>query len=920
MVSLKQLFEWFTTGKFPTEAQFAEQFKSFWHKSERIPQTQVLGLNEALDDKATKKELANATTNNKGIFSTDALLKSAYPPATNRKDFYAFIGTQNPFRKWEVRADAGQWIDTGQDMDIADIDLAEYATITNLEGNKVVYAPGGRISKVLDFGIGTKVLNPVNPTKNNAPGTISYNATTNVATFAPSDKLNLIGYTSLDNAQYGQIVVLAQAHIQWVIGLDNDNNSYLIDPTENLTIMRISSGGKQVAAWNISAANFTKTSPKRYIMVGDTIKIYSLEDGEYALLYTLNAADYGITRPAFGANDHGLWNSRTSIILNNVTRSFAKNSGWSIERNTMPMAINGGSLVITDEYPYIGNAGYTGRIFDVSRESGNFDLTLEKSLPLIDENYRSANMFISVTESLPINSGWSEWKPIPDIYLKKNTNFSPDGVLSPNNDLDCVAAMPISQNKLVKFRADHSWVGVIHLHAGLKRVRHYTTDDGIEHQVDRRGQEDHVYLFTRGSEYATGVPGGINITNSIQYSELVASEFVYNNKLYQYSGLSLNDSDFLDVKNWREIGGEYSGNSNNTESTDHSKYAVLDGSTPDNESEAKFYQIWVDGDQCKTKIPKTFKDRIFLDDEPFALKGLELTANNNVNLVYQQEASIIEVNGEIRVYFTGVQANNVAVINNNICYCVIDPLSGEILKESVWVIGHGRGGAPINRQANCSHVFKYGGKIYCVATDGYGTYKSEVYLYVSNDGINFTQLSQLSNSTTNWYAYGNNWIVPEPIGGKFYWFYEGRNTGQVWQSAIATADKIDGPYTKLGGISIPNGGNNGMLGGMCVYLHENKFRMFYHYGKSGGDLPTVIGYAESDVSNPLAFEGKNLPLLDFTRTPWGANTDQIADPAIYEINGSLYFIAEYCMNYPSFKAHLYLWVSKGMTLNKLFSS
>lgn len=41
MVSIAQLFEWFTTGKFPTEAQFAEQFKSFWHKSEKIPATQI---------------------------------------------------------------------------------------------------------------------------------------------------------------------------------------------------------------------------------------------------------------------------------------------------------------------------------------------------------------------------------------------------------------------------------------------------------------------------------------------------------------------------------------------------------------------------------------------------------------------------------------------------------------------------------------------------------------------------------------------------------------------------------------------------------------------------------------------------------------------------------------------------------------
>lgn len=57
MVSLKQLFEWFTTGKFPTEAQFAEQFKSFWHKSEKIAMPYILGLVDALNGKAEKSEI-----------------------------------------------------------------------------------------------------------------------------------------------------------------------------------------------------------------------------------------------------------------------------------------------------------------------------------------------------------------------------------------------------------------------------------------------------------------------------------------------------------------------------------------------------------------------------------------------------------------------------------------------------------------------------------------------------------------------------------------------------------------------------------------------------------------------------------------------------------------------------------------------
>ena len=66
MVSLKQLFEWFTTGKFPSEAQFQEQFKSFWHKSERIDQSAVLGLPDALADKVDRDELLNLGVGIKG--------------------------------------------------------------------------------------------------------------------------------------------------------------------------------------------------------------------------------------------------------------------------------------------------------------------------------------------------------------------------------------------------------------------------------------------------------------------------------------------------------------------------------------------------------------------------------------------------------------------------------------------------------------------------------------------------------------------------------------------------------------------------------------------------------------------------------------------------------------------------------------
>lgn len=118
MATLKDIFGWFASGKTPTEAQFSETWKSFWHKSEKLPIEQIQGLQDAL-----KK----ATTDNKGIFSTSVALMSSYPVTDNKKGWYAFVGTANPFRKWTVSADGGAWADSAEDINVADVDLSEYA-------------------------------------------------------------------------------------------------------------------------------------------------------------------------------------------------------------------------------------------------------------------------------------------------------------------------------------------------------------------------------------------------------------------------------------------------------------------------------------------------------------------------------------------------------------------------------------------------------------------------------------------------------------------------------------------------------------------------------------------------------------------------------------------------------------------------
>ncbi|NDV97623.1 hypothetical protein D0T84_22465, partial [Dysgonomonas sp. 521] len=144
MVSLKQLFEWFTTGKFPTEAQFAEQFKSFWHKSERLPQSQVLGLTDALNDleqnKASHEDLEAVKEENKhnlGYFSTLGKLEADIASGAVRQpqagDKAGILSTDTI---WEYKN--GSWSDTG--VAISEDVPAVYAQLSIISNTEYLFA------------------------------------------------------------------------------------------------------------------------------------------------------------------------------------------------------------------------------------------------------------------------------------------------------------------------------------------------------------------------------------------------------------------------------------------------------------------------------------------------------------------------------------------------------------------------------------------------------------------------------------------------------------------------------------------------------------------------------------------------------------------------------------------------------------
>ena len=56
MASLAEIYDWFMTGKKPTQAQFWASWGSFWNKNESIPQSAVSGLTNVLNAKAEKAQ------------------------------------------------------------------------------------------------------------------------------------------------------------------------------------------------------------------------------------------------------------------------------------------------------------------------------------------------------------------------------------------------------------------------------------------------------------------------------------------------------------------------------------------------------------------------------------------------------------------------------------------------------------------------------------------------------------------------------------------------------------------------------------------------------------------------------------------------------------------------------------------------
>lgn len=289
--------------------------------------------------------------------------------------------------------------------------------------------------------------------------------------------------------------------------------------------------------------------------------------------------------------------------------------------------------------------------------------------------------------------------------------------------------------------------------------------------------------------------------------------------------------------------------------------------------------------------PLSLKSKLIGSDDAVLVNGLTPPSS--------QEVTFIEFNGKYFLYYTSGWSSehiNVAEYDvdtntaNNSTIAVDSTLLG--VDSSI---------------VKCSYAFVYDSKIYIVVTAWFPNY---CMMLSSTDGRTFTVIStdivdEVSGFKSD--MYGNHCIIPYRIDGYFYWFIEGRQEdsegNRYWAIKLMKSTTMESGWELIGEVQNLN---RFTRGGTKIFYDNGIFKMFYHYS-FGTILPCVLGYAESNINNPLYFTKKYYPLLGITRDVF-EYTDQIADPEIVEVDGKTLMFASYVDNRNALSS-IYVWKS-----------
>ena len=124
MIALTKILEYFKANSEPSEKQFRETWSSFWHKSEKIPQTQIWGLQEAIESATRSLIYQNPVTN----FSD---LKTTYPTA--QIGWAAMVTSEGYIYSYN----GADWVNTGLKAFPENVLTRSVQTLSTEEQNQV---------------------------------------------------------------------------------------------------------------------------------------------------------------------------------------------------------------------------------------------------------------------------------------------------------------------------------------------------------------------------------------------------------------------------------------------------------------------------------------------------------------------------------------------------------------------------------------------------------------------------------------------------------------------------------------------------------------------------------------------------------------------------------------------------------------
>lgn len=193
MASLQQIISWFKEGLFPTEDQFRQTWLSYWHKSEKIPQSQVFGLQNSLDTLSTGmiykepvQNLADLTTTYPNPVKGWSVQVINEKNADGNSLIYQWDGNQ-----WNNTGMVGFPADTVKKSELEEVEEKLESSLVQLEaemhdiesdfdGNTIVYAKKSDVLNAIVIVSDDTVFNPVSFEK--GYGFINENGSINSAT------------------------------------------------------------------------------------------------------------------------------------------------------------------------------------------------------------------------------------------------------------------------------------------------------------------------------------------------------------------------------------------------------------------------------------------------------------------------------------------------------------------------------------------------------------------------------------------------------------------------------------------------------------------------------------------------------------------------------------------------------------------